>query len=279
MRGENQPDSRCLAASLKVTALFTEFILSDSEGFTFLRVFTSNAREADYMASHFAFCNYRNVPLWHVPVCQVCWEKQPRTKVHRDVNKLLTKGNHQQKHPLCFPIIFSVLQSLQTGLAHFLSGFPKQKYTYMHSIPCPWEAWEQGCPSAARCTQAAVCVEHRAAADPGLSAAHCAQTQPSSCSLESKMCLFSLPCTSPVGKRGNAPAPGHGVGLACCWHVRGALTSAHLPTAEEFSGFTGDKQVLHFRPLPPDQDLTQPGSWCQQKPRQSTLSFLFQIIS
>lgn len=157
MRGENQPDSRCLAASLKVTALFTEFILSDSEGFTFLRVFTCNAREADYMASHFAFCNYRNVPLWHAPVCQVCWEKQPRTKVHRDVNKLLTKGNHQQKHPLCFPIIFSVLQSLQTGLAHFLSGFSKQKYTYVHSIPCPWDAWEQGCPSAAGCTQAAVC--------------------------------------------------------------------------------------------------------------------------
>lgn len=94
-----------------------------------------------------------------------------------------------------------------------------------------------------------------------------------------KVGLFSFPCTSPVGKRGHAPAPGHSVGLACSWHVREALTSACLPTAEECSGFTGDKQVSHFRPLPSDQDLTQPGSSCQQKPRQSTLCFLFQIIS
>lgn len=52
-RGENQPDSRCLAASLQVTALCTEFTILSSVGFTFLRVFTCNAREADHMASLF----------------------------------------------------------------------------------------------------------------------------------------------------------------------------------------------------------------------------------
>lgn len=42
--------------------------------------------------------------IWKCTTLTVCWEKQPRTKVHQDFNKLLqqTKGNQQQKHPLCF---------------------------------------------------------------------------------------------------------------------------------------------------------------------------------
>lgn len=153
----------------------------------------------------------------------------------------------------------------------------------MHSIACPWEAWEQGCPSAAGWTQAAVCAAPCWAQSHSRPRALCSTlcTDPAKLlqSRRQNVGFFSIPHTSPVGKRGYAPAPGHSVGLARCWHVRRSLTSAHLPTAEGCSGFTGDKQVLHFCSLPPDGDLTPPGSWCQQKPRQSTLSFLFQIIS
>lgn len=88
-----------------------------------------------------AFCNYRNVPLRQVSVCQVCWKKQPRTKVHQGLLiNYYRKENQQNPHSLCFlfPSTFTVLQSLETGQTHF----SKQKYIYVHSLPQPQQSRE-----------------------------------------------------------------------------------------------------------------------------------------
>lgn len=85
--------------------------------------------------------------------------------------------------------------------------FSSQKCTYMYSTPCLWQAWGQGCPSAAGWTQAAVCATPYWAHGPSRPRTLCStlctdhQSQPSSCSLEGKMWVFSFSCTSPVGKR------------------------------------------------------------------------------
>lgn len=77
----------------------------------------------------------------------------------------------------------------------------------MHSIPCPWRAWDQGCPSVAGWTQLLSvplpCWAHIPSKPrtPCITLCTDHQSQPSSCSLEGKMWGFSFPCTSPAGKR------------------------------------------------------------------------------
>lgn len=202
------------------------------------------------------------------------WEKQTRAKVHQGllINYYRKQKKTNNKNTCCVffsPSTFTVLQSLETGLAHFPPGSSKQKYIYMHSIPHPRQAQETyrlhvGARHAADVAGmhltccAAPCRARSCSRQRAVSLQHAARglLVPAKL-LQSRSWnyyfFFSFPRTNPVSDRGHAPGSWFSKALEVQDWLASSTSEVHWnqQVYSWLKAFAGDKQMSHFLPLPP----------------------------